>query len=295
SVVHPAFELVETRKRIVHSLVGHQAAKFDAVLCAFEPRRDLRLAAAGFAQAVLQLLNVLFVRAQGIIEHGDFLLQLIGHVRRALAFDQRSAGKVFPVLRKGKLRLFRPVSLKLVELYGVAVHFLLVGDGASRAGAYCDQRFFHLEDDHADHLRRIVGMVEQFVEIGGDDVAGTGKNAHPGNSGNERVDRIFQRLAGGGRRTCPQALYLTVEPRSASLPSALARADRVQRVVVRLGHASSTICAETSIVSGDPPNWWVRAITLRVTIAVMLTSAAKPNLLVKNSRSYMVASFLILC
>ena len=76
-------------------------------------------------------------------------------------------------LLSGQLRLLAPVALELVELDAVAVHLLLVGDRARGAGADLDEGFLHLEDDHADHLGRVVGLVEQLVEVGGDDVAGT--------------------------------------------------------------------------------------------------------------------------
>ena len=60
----------------------------------------------------------------------------------------------------------------------MAGHFLLVGNRPRRAGPHFDQRFLHFHDDHADHLGRIVGAVEQVGEIGRDDVAGAAENAH---------------------------------------------------------------------------------------------------------------------
>jgi hypothetical protein len=59
-----------------------------------------------------------------------------------------------------------------------AAHFLGVGDRAGGGGADLDQRFLHLEDDHADHPRRILRPVEQLGEIGGHDVPRAGKDAH---------------------------------------------------------------------------------------------------------------------
>ena len=72
----------------------------------------------------------------------------------------------------------------------MAVHFLLIGDGPRRAGANFDQRFLHLEDDHADHLRRIIRLVEQIVEIGRDDITRTGKDTHEGCSAGKGPGRF---------------------------------------------------------------------------------------------------------
>ena len=174
----PAFELVEAAQRVVDAFIGHQAAQLDAILGAFEARGDRGLAAARFAQAVLQLLDVLLVSPQRIVEYGDFLLELVAHVGRFLLLDERRTGEVLAVLGDGELCLLVPVRLELVELDRMTMHFLLVGDGARGTGADLDQRFLHFEDDHADHLLGVVRLVEHVVEIGGDDIAGTAENAH---------------------------------------------------------------------------------------------------------------------
>ena len=131
----------------------------------------------------LQLFDIGLVGPQRIVEHGDFGLELAGHVARLVLLDQSRAGEVFAVLRQGELRLFGPVGLKAVELGDVALHFLLVGDGARGAGADFYKRFLHFEDDHPDHLGRVVRLVEQVAEIGGEDIEGARENAHGANSG----------------------------------------------------------------------------------------------------------------
>src|SRR5690606_13279882 len=119
------------------------------------------------------------------------------------------------------------------------------------AGPDFDQRLLHLEDDHADHLRGIVGLVEELVEIGGDDVAGTGKDAHPGYSGYERIDGIEWRGDGSGRgRAGAQPLDLAVEPRRLA---GCADAHRGQGVVVAR-HASSTTGAVMTTASAVVPS-----------------------------------------
>ena len=105
-----------------------------------------------------------------------------GFAISARDLDQRGAGEVFAVLVQCELGLFRPVGLELVQPDRMAVHFLLVGDGARGAGADLDQGFLHFEDDHADHLRRVVGLVEHICEVGRDDVTGAAENAHEGDS-----------------------------------------------------------------------------------------------------------------
>jgi len=58
------------------------------------------------------------------------------------------------------------------------------------AGADFDQSFLHLEDDHPDHLRRIVGLVEHVVEVGCEDIEGTTENAHEGYSIEKRTGAV---------------------------------------------------------------------------------------------------------
>ncbi len=59
-----------------------------------------------------------------------------------------------------------------------AAHFLAVGDRARGRGAHLDQRLLHLEDDHPDHLRRILRPVEQLGDVGGEDIPRPGEDTH---------------------------------------------------------------------------------------------------------------------
>src|SRR3712207_8769900 len=47
----------------------------------------------------------------------------------------------------------------------------------------------HLQDDHADHLGRILGLVQKLRHIGRYDVAGARKNTHPQLTPHCSVDR----------------------------------------------------------------------------------------------------------
>ena len=94
------------------------------------------------------------------------------------------------------------------------MHFLLVRNRARSAGPHFHQRLFHLKDDHADHLGRVIGLVEHVIEVGGDDVAGPAENAHKGYSVEKVVvfARTCSRLRGG--RALAQAFDLCVKPRA---------------------------------------------------------------------------------
>src|SRR5690606_10747517 len=127
----------------------------------------------------------------------------------------------------------------------------------------------------------VVGLVEELVEVGGDDVTGAGKDAHPGYSGYEGIDGFEWRTGSRGRARA-EPLDLAVEPRSLA-----GRAAHGGQGGVLARHASSTTGAVTTTASAVVPSWCDSAKTLNVTIAATLTSAARPSLLVKNSRSNM--------
>src|SRR6185503_7371419 len=99
--------------------------------------------------------------------------------------------------------------------------------------------------DHADHLGRVVGLIEQFVEVGSDNVASAGENSHPDASGRKGV-------ANWGARVGAKPFDLAVDPRRLVLiPRGAARGDRRQRIARVTAHASTT--------SGEPmmvaPAW----------------------------------------
>ena len=69
--------------------------------------------------------------------------------------------------------LVRPVGLKRVKFVDMAAQLFLVSNGARGRSADLNQRFFHFEDDHADHLGWVLRLVEEIGHIGGDDIAGS--------------------------------------------------------------------------------------------------------------------------
>jgi len=82
-----------------------------AVVGAFQTGLDRILLGPRLAQLVLQLGDVLFRRAQRIVEHLNLRLQLVGHVGGLLTLDQRGLGEILAVLRQRQLGLFGPAVL----------------------------------------------------------------------------------------------------------------------------------------------------------------------------------------
>ena len=103
----------------------------------------------------------------------------------------------------------------------MAPQFLLVGNGARGRGADFDQRLFHFHDEHADHLGRVFRLVEQVGDIGGDDVAGAGKNTHILNSFGDAVCH-FKLGAGEREGGCLSPAGPTAGGRSGRLSGDLA-------------------------------------------------------------------------
>ena len=69
--------------------------------------------------------------------------------------------------------LVGPVSLKRVQLVDVPAQLFLVSNCPGGGSADFNQRFFHFQNDHADHLRWVLRLVEQVRDVGGDDIAGS--------------------------------------------------------------------------------------------------------------------------
>ena len=155
----------------VHDLAGPGAGER-----AFEARRDRILPGARFAQLTLELGDIGFIAAEHVSIWPISARQALGHVGRLLPFDQRGLGEVLAVLRQRQLGLFGPIVLELVEPVDRAAHLLDVGDRAGGHGADFDQRFFHLQDDHPDHPRRVLGPVEKLGHVRGENVAGTAEH-----------------------------------------------------------------------------------------------------------------------
>ena len=140
------------------------------------PRGDRILPGARFTQLALEPADVGFIAAQHLLDLVDFRAQPVGHFGGLLALDQRGLGKVLAVLFQRQLGLGRPIGPHLVEPAQRSPHLLDVGDRAGGRGANLDQRLFHLEDDHADHPRRVFGPVEKLGHVRRENVASTAEH-----------------------------------------------------------------------------------------------------------------------
>ena len=138
---------------------------------AFEPRGDRILAGAGFAQLALQLGDVRLVAAQHLLDLVHLGLEALGHLGRFLALGQRGLREVVAILAERELGLCRPVALDLVEPAQRAAHFLDVGDRPGGGRPNLDQRLFHLQDHHPDHLGRVFRPVEKLGDVGRENIA----------------------------------------------------------------------------------------------------------------------------
>ena len=173
-----ALEQVELREGVLGPAAGIDLAHAHLVLGGLEPGRDRVLAAARLAQLRLQLGDVGFERAQRMVDPGDLLVQLLGEVGELLLLDQRQPGEILAALGERQPGALGPAVLHAGELRHLAALLLLVGDAAGRGGAHLHQRLLHLHDDHSDRLGGVVRPVEQVDDVGGDDVAGAGEDAH---------------------------------------------------------------------------------------------------------------------
>ena len=169
--------------RIIESLNQELQAKVEKI--AEQQRRILALQGDHFvvpgprlAKLALQLGDVRLIALERRVDPVDLGPQPFGHVGGLLTLDQRRLGEVLAVLRQRQLGLLGPALLKLVEATERPAHFLAVGDAARRRGADFDQGLLHLEDDHPDHLRRILRTVEQLGDVGGENVPCSGKDTH---------------------------------------------------------------------------------------------------------------------
>ena len=107
---------------------------------------------------------------QRIVENLEVAVQPFRSFLRLVAFEQRTPREIVATLADGDLGLALPFT-RLVRQPALPPDDLLaVRDGPGRRAAHLDQRLLHFLDDQADHLLRVLGLVEDGVEVGIHDV-----------------------------------------------------------------------------------------------------------------------------
>jgi hypothetical protein len=94
--------------------------------------------------------------------------------------EQRPLGEVFAPFGERELGTALPFLLLALERGDTALDLLLLGDGAHGRGAHLDQRILHLLDNEPDDLLRILGAVEDGIDVRVHDVGEAGKDPHAG-------------------------------------------------------------------------------------------------------------------
>src|SRR5690606_36067100 len=91
---------------------------------------------------------------------------------------ERRLREILAVLVERELGLRLPVARFALEALELAADLLLVGDRARGGGADLDQRVLHLLDHQPHELLRILGLVEDRVDVRTHDVAEARKDTH---------------------------------------------------------------------------------------------------------------------
>ena len=167
-----------SRAAAVHDLAGLGAGHR-----ALEPGGDRILAGAGFAQLGLQLGDVGLIAAQHLLD--------LARSRRAGPRPCRppSGARSAPPWRGPRGPCVSASSALAVQLAWRSssrshARRISLTSAIERAadGANLDQSLFHLEDDHPDHPRRVLGPVEQLGHVRREDIASAAEHgtAEPG-------------------------------------------------------------------------------------------------------------------
>ncbi len=103
--------------------------------------------------------------------HRDFVLN-------GMLFLQRGAREIFAPLVHRQLGLALPGLRFCLHLLQAARRRLAVRQYPRGGTAHLHQGVLHFLDDQADHLLRVLRLIQQGVEVGVNDVAHPRKNAH---------------------------------------------------------------------------------------------------------------------
>src|SRR6516165_10195508 len=178
--VERTLDVLEAGKGVGDALVIEVRAQLDAVDGSLLPRGDRLLAHLGVGELGLQLADVLVLLGECILDLLALMLQRRERLDDARLGEERTLGEVFTSLGDRELGAALPFLLFALERADPALDFFLLGDGAHGRGAYLDQRVLHLLNDEPNDLLRILGAVEDGVDVGVHDVGEARKNPHAG-------------------------------------------------------------------------------------------------------------------
>ena len=126
----------------------------------------------GFGVGFGQLLFELAQRGLQVLDLGflvfDLLREAGAHLAIAFHAEQGGAGQVVLLLVDGEFGLAHPFLHFVVVLLFLFFEQVLIGDGDRDLRFDLQKLVLHVEDDLLDHLFRVLGLVDQVVEVGPD-------------------------------------------------------------------------------------------------------------------------------
>src|SRR6185437_12900327 len=177
-LVERALDLLESSKRIGDALVIKLGAHFETRGGRLLARDHRPLARLGVGELRLQLGDVLVLAGERLFDVLELLLERFLRRGNTRLGHERALGEVLAALGDGELGAALPFLVLGLERIDAARELALFRDRAHGRRAHLDQRVLHLLDDHPDDLLRILGAVEDGVDVGIHDVGETRKDAH---------------------------------------------------------------------------------------------------------------------
>jgi len=126
---------------------------------------DHLLARLGVGELGLELGDVLVLLVERLGKLGElglFARQRLGHARLG---DQRALRQILAPARHGKLGAALPFLLLAAQRLDPPLQFLALGNGPDRRRAHLYEGILHLLHDQPDDLLRILGAVEDGVDV----------------------------------------------------------------------------------------------------------------------------------
>src|SRR5690606_33749835 len=183
--LHAAFHVVdaprvllEAHQRVVDLVVVDAAPRGEPAVRRLVAREQRLLPRLRVTQLALEPRDVVVQLGQALVDGLVIRLHGLGRRRGTLLLDQRRLREIVPALADRELGLRLPVPLLALQRLELAVQVLLVGNRPRRGRPHLDQRVLHLLDHEADDLLRVLGLVQDRVDVGVHDVAESREYAH---------------------------------------------------------------------------------------------------------------------